>query len=343
MKALVTGVTGQDGAYLAKLLIESGFRVWGGARKHSGGSLWRLHKLDILSGIQLFNYENGKDGIISDLILEEDFDLLFHFAGSSYTVDSITNPQYTIETNTIGLVALLELVRKSRKKPAVFVAGSSEVFGNLILPKGLACDENTNVSPRNPYGISHSANMQIVEFYRDEYRLNINLGIFFNHESVLRSQQFLTRKLSMALSNMKKKKKINPIPVGNLDSIRDFGYAPYFMRGAYSLSQTHNSSNYIFNGGAIHNIREVLSIFANLAGFTPQFVGDGLQERCLDVDSGETLFYVSDAYYRKKDSHGNFGNSKRLEEVLGFNLYKPFVDIAREMLDFDFSESSYMS
>ena len=341
MKTLVTGVTGQDGAYLAKLLIESDCCVWGGVRKHSSGNLWRLEKLNILNDIKLFTYENGKGGAISDLILDEDFDYLFHFAGSSYTVDSVKNPQATFESNTIGLITLLELIRRSRKKPIIFIAGSSEVFGNVVLPKGLACDENTVISPRNPYGISHSANMQIVDFYRDEYGLNINLGIFFNHESALRSQQFLTRKLSIALSGMKKN--VTPIPLGNLDSVRDFGYAPNFMRAAFSLSKTYNSSNFIFSGGAVHSIREVVSIFAKLAGFTPQFVGNGLNERCLDLVSGETLFYVSDEYFRKKDTRGNFGNSKKLEEILGFSLFKPFIEIAGEMLDFDSSEKSIIS
>jgi|694.fasta_scaffold48168_5 GDPmannose 4,6-dehydratase len=338
MKALITGVSGQDGAYLAKLLCDSGVKVWGGVRKHSGESLWRLNLLGILNDINLFSHENGNGGAISDLLHGEDFDFLFHFAGNSYTIDSIENPRGTFETNTLGLLDILETIKRSNYRPNIFVAGSSEIFGDVVLPRAVPCDEETPVSPRNPYGISHSTNMQIVDFYRKEYGFKINLGIFFNHESAIRSQQFLTRKLSIALSSIKEDNK--PIPLGNLDSVRDFGYAPNFMRAAMALSKTHFSSNFIFSGGAIHSIREVVAIFATLAGFTPKFVGEGLNESCIDVKSGNTLFYVSEKYFRKRDTRGNFGNSKKLEDIIGFHLHKPLIEIAQEMIDFDSANHS---
>lgn len=334
MRFLITGITGQDGAYLADLLIQGGHEVFGGIRKSSSDNFWRLDHLDLTNKINFFSYEIGSDTSLVPIIDENNIDFIFHLAGNSFTIDSIDFPVSTIRTNTLGCIEVLEAIRTSRRRPGVFLANSSEIYGNSFLLEEERCDESTVPSPMNPYGFSHHFNLQIADYYRRNYSMEIWVGIFFNHESPLRTSRFLTRKLSKGFIALKNGV-AGVIELGNLNSFRDFGFAPVFMSAAIDLIKNSPPGNFIFSGGAYHSVREVVSFFAKGVGFDPVFVGEGLNEKCVDVKSGRVLASISSKFYRHIESRGSRGDPKKLEQLLQRSLHTPFEEISGKMLDYD--------
>jgi GDPmannose 4,6-dehydratase len=332
-KALITGVTGQDGAILADYLFKNNYEVYGASRRTSH-NLWRISELDLLNKINYLSYDATDSATIDFIINSHRFDFIYHFAGTSFTVDSLEFPQNTLITNINGTVSLLEAVRKFSPDSKVFIAGSSEVFSRTSGDDSLKLNEDSLRGPINPYGVSHLAVDAIVSIYRKTHNLKITLGIFFNHESEFRGLQFVTRKISNGIAEIKSGRK-DPIRLGNFSASRDWGCAHEFMHGVNVLMSQSKFSDYVFASGKSTSVRDLLTVSAAVAGFDPKFEGSGLKEVCFDSKSGTQLALSDQKFYRSIDPYMYVGDTTKLSTETGWKPTRKFTEVIEKMTKVD--------
>lgn len=330
--ALITGICGQDGAYLAKLLLENGIQVTGTCRKNSANYFWRLSQLGILDQVELVDLHIGQSPELNALIAERKFDWIFHLAGDSFTADSFVHPYRTLNTNIQGAVEILESVRACSQKTRIFLAGSSEIFQNdTAHPK--MCEEDSLVSPRNPYGVSQLANRGLARIYRDGYGIYVSYGILFNHESPLRADFFVTKKITSALSELKQGK-ARALRLGNLDASKDFGDSRDFVNAFVKILNVPNPSDFVVATGKLTKVREILEISAKLYGFDPVFIGAGLDEVCIDRNSGLKLAEIDSRFFRPLETNPVVGDSTKLRDLTGWRPEYSIHDTLSDMCSF---------
>jgi GDPmannose 4,6-dehydratase len=332
-KVLITGVTGQDGAILADYLFKNNFEVYGASRRTSH-NLWRINELELLNKINYLSYDATDSATIDFIINSHRFDYIYHFAGTSFTVDSLEFPQNTLITNINGTVSLLEAIRKFSPESKVFIAGSSEVFSRSAGHNLLKLNEESLRGPINPYGVSHLAVGAIISIYRKTHNLNISLGIFFNHESEFRGLQFVTRKISSGIAEIKSGRK-DPIRLGNFSASRDWSCAYEFMFGVSLLMNKSNFDDYVFASGKSNSVRDLLTVSASIAGFDPKFEGSGLDEVCFDFKSGAKLALSDQKFYRSIDPYMYVGDTTKLSTETGWKPTRKFTEVIEEMTKVD--------
>lgn len=338
MKALITGVTGQDGSILAKNLLAQDYQVFGGFRRGAQNS-WRMRELGLSHSLNFVNYDATDTSTIDYLVSQNNFDFIYHFAGSSFTLDSLNFPQNTLLTNINGTVSILEAVRKFSPETQVFIAGSSEIFDRTNLDYKKTISESSRRAPSNPYGVSHLAIESLVNIYRSEHGLNIVLGIFFNHESKFRSLQFVTRKITHGVAEIKLKGS-PPLLLGNFSATRDWGCAFEFMYGAQQLNESRASANFVFATGIASTVRDVLTIACKGAEIMPEFnIVEGA-EMCIDKVSGRTIAISDTRFFRKSDEISFTGDSSALFTAIGWRPTRDLNSIILEMTDQDLSRVS---
>ena len=337
-KVLITGVTGQDGAILADILSSKGFDIYGASRRNSH-NLWRINELDLTNKISFLNYDATDVSSIDYILSKHKFDSIFHFAGSSFTVDSLEFPQNTLITNINGTLSLLEAARKYSPVSKIFIAGSSEVFSRTTTLETLHINEKSSRSPVNPYGVSHLALDALVEIYRKTHGLKISLGIFFNHESKFRSLQFVTRKITSGLAEIKNGHDI-PLKLGNFSACRDWGCAVEFMEGASSLIENSIFGDFVFASGKSTTVRELLTQAAKAAGFKPSFDGIEFNEVCIDSKTGKILAVSDKKFYRETDSYKVVGDSSLILKATGWRPNRNILEVVEEMTFADIKRAS---
>lgn len=329
MKVLITGVTGQDGALLANKMHRQGYEVFGGFRRGAQNS-WRMRELSLNHSLNFVNYDATDTSTIDYLVSTHKFDYVYHFAGSSFTVDSLNFPQNTLLTNINGSVSLLEAIRKYSPSTQVFLAGSSEIYRRSLSESPMIANEEFEKGPSNPYGVSHLALTSLAEIYRTQHNLKITLGIFFNHESRFRSLQFVTRKISHGMAEIKIRN-ADPLKLGNFSAIRDWGCASEFMQAIQQLTEMKVSSNVVVATGTQSTVRKLIEASAITAGFKPFFSFDGGSEICVD-ESSERLLAVSDErFYRAGDTAPLIGDVSLLESIIGWKPTRSIHEVIQEM------------
>jgi GDPmannose 4,6-dehydratase len=333
--ALITGITGQDGALLAKELLGQGFEVSGTFRRGSGDNLWRLKELGILNyeELKLYEHEIGTNSAKYLKILENNFDYVFHLAGDSFTQDSFLHPYKTINTNIQGCLELLETLTAISSTSKVFIACSSEIFGRQVKDDVLV-DENSVINPMNPYGISHSTILNLSRMFRSSYSQFVSVGILFNHESEYRGEQFLTRKISKGFALIRAGFN-QAIEIGNLDVSRDWGSAKEFVGVFKQILDYKNSEDFVISTGKTVSVREIVIVAAQALGFDPEFQGSGLNETCIDRKSGKLLLKVSSRYIRKVESPSLVGNPEKAFKLIGWKPKISLEQVIREMCESD--------
>jgi GDPmannose 4,6-dehydratase len=328
-KVLITGVTGQDGAILADILSSKDFHIFGASRRNSH-NLWRINELDLINKISFLNYDATDVSSIDYILSKHKFESIFHFAGSSFTVDSLEFPQNTLITNINGTLSLLEAARKYSPESKIFIAGSSEVFSRTTTLETLHINEKSPRSPVNPYGVSHLAIDALVEIYRNSHGLQISLGIFFNHESKFRSLQFVTRKITSGLAQMKISYN-SPLKLGNFSASRDWSCAVEFMEGASLLMEKSIFDDFVFASGKSTTVRELLTQSAKVAGFEPSFEGIEFNEVCIDSKSGKILAVSDRKFYRETDSCKVVGDCSLISQAIGWRSKRDILEVVEEM------------
>ena len=331
-KNLIVGVTGQDGSLLANNLLEKGEKVIGTFRRGSDyGSkdkLWRLKELGINSQIIFEQLEINDPYYIQKIILKHKPDFIYHLAGYSFVGDSFESPISTISTNVNSTLYLLETLRQFNLKIPTFFSSSSEIFDTTdILDK----NESSKMSPKNPYGISKLAVFHLTKMYREVYKLPVSTGIFFNHESPYRSRNFVTRKISYNMARLSVFGG-EPFALGNIYMERDWSSASDFINGMILINQKNKSDDYVFSSGKLTSVKTLVSLAASEAGFDPVFEGDGLNEKCLDRETGKILMNIDKKYYRENDTIGMKGDPSKLRNTLYWTNQSSIQDEIKKMV-----------
>jgi len=331
--ALITGLTGQDGSLLAKLLLARGYRVVGTVRRSASATLWRLEELGIhpherlsLKSFDLLDAERARR-----LLDEAHPDEVYNFAAQSSVSASFDEPLLTLQAVGAAPLQLLEAIRRLDPKIRFFQASSAEMFG---MPRVVPQDEDTPLCPRTPYGAAKVYAHWTTLSYRDTYGMFACSAILYNHESALRSREFVTRKITDSVAKIRLGK-LDCLRLGRLDTRRDWGYAPQYVEAMHRMMQAEVPATYVLATGRTTSIRDFASMAFRAADFEIEFRGRGLEEIAVDRKSGRTVIRVDPALYRPVEAEQLVGNPARARAALGWEPSTPLDRICTEMVEAD--------
>ena len=344
--ALITGITGQDGSYLAELLLEKGYDVWGIIRRSSNINTTRIEHIfnqlhlrygDLTDGINLLNvFHEIKNKYCTNANNVENLNVfeIYNLAAMSHVKVSFDMPEYTGNVDALGTLRILETMRNCGlplNKMRFYQASTSEMFGKVVeIPQ----KETTPFYPRSPYGVAKLYGHWITKNYRESYGMYACSGILFNHESPRRGHNFVTRKITIALGNILKGVQ-DRLVLGNLDSLRDWGHAKDYVNGMWLMLQQDVPDDYILATHEEHSVREFVEKSFALKGFDIKWKGTGLDEIGYDANTGRELVFVSEKYFRPAEVDELLGDSTKAQTCLGWVPKHSFDDLVREMVDED--------
>lgn len=336
MKVVITGISGQDGAWLAKNLLEDGHEVHGFVRRGSLPKTPRTDYLNITDKITFHQVELTEFGNVFSILNELKPNYIYNMAAQSFVADSFKFPFLTHQINLTGYMNIIESVRLLGLDVNIYQASTSEMFGtvdNCIL------DESSNLSPRSPYANSKVAAHHIGQNYREAYGMNIRNGILFNHESELRGREFVTRKVTLQLAEIKVGKR-ETVQLGNLNSVRDWGYAEDYVQAMRMINEAHSSDDYVVATNQVHSIRDLVSIAGRNFGFEIQFEGEGLNEVGIDTKTGNTIVLVDPTYFRPSDVTYLQGDYGKIQSAFGWQPTTNFENMIDKMCDADLQRAN---
>ena len=338
--ALITGITGQDGSYLAELLLQKNYIVYGIIRRASDINTQRIDHLYSNNNLKLeYGDMTDSSNLLHILykIKASNFDLerleIYNLAAMSHVKVSFDMPEYTANADGIGVLRLLEAIRSSgmMNKTRFYQASTSELYG---LVQEVPQKETTPFYPRSPYGVAKLYGFWITKNYRESYNMFATNGILFNHESPRRGPTFVTRKITKGL-NMILKGERDKLVMGNLDAKRDWGHAKDYVEGMWRILQGDEPDDYVLSTNEFHSVREFIEKAFALKGFNIKWKGTGLDEVGYDENTGKELIFVSDKYFRPAEVEELLGDSTKAREELGWKPQYSFDDLVQEMVDLD--------
>jgi len=318
-KALISGITGQDGSYLAELLLSKGYEVHGLIRRSSSFNTERIDHLyqdPHVNGVKLFlHYADLSDSAsLTRLVHEVQPDEVYHLGAQSHVRVSFDIPEYTGDVTAIGTTRLLEAIRETAPKARFYQASSSEMYG---LVQAVPQREDTPFYPRSPYGAAKVYSYWMTVNYRESYKMHASNGILFNHESPRRGETFVTRKITRALARIKAGLQ-KELYLGNLDAKRDWGYAPEFVEAMWLMLQQDQGDDYVVATGETHSVREFLEVaFA-----------------CANLDWNQYV-KIDPRYYRPAEVDLLIGDASKARKILGWQAKTPFAELVRIMVKAD--------
>ena len=337
--ALITGITGQDGSYLAELLLEKGYEVWGIIRRSSNINTDRIEHIfdklnlrygDLSDGINLTNIFNE----IKTTHIELDILEVYNLAAMSHVKISFDMPEYTGDVDGLGTLRVLEALRHSgipQNKIRFYQASTSELYGKVVeVPQ----KETTPFYPRSPYGVAKLYGFWITKNYRESYGMFACSGILFNHESPRRGHNFVTRKITIGLGNILNGKQ-DKLVLGNIDSLRDWGHAKDYVYGMWLILQKDTPDDYVLSTNEYHSVREFVEKSFLLKGFTIQWKGHGINEIGYDTTTGRELIFISEKHFRPAEVEELLGDSTKARTELGWVPNYSFDDLVKEMVEHD--------
>jgi GDPmannose 4,6-dehydratase len=335
-KALITGITGQDGSYLAELLLEKGYEVHGIIRRSSNFNTNRIEHLyqdPHLDNVRLIlHYGDLTDSSnISRLIEKIKPDEIYHLGAQSHVRISFDIPEYTADVTGLGTLRILDAIKETGFKTKFYQASSSEMFGKVLeIPQ----KETTPFYPRSPYGCAKIFAYWITKNYRESYNLFACNGILFNHESPRRGETFVTRKITRGLTRIKLGLE-EKIYLGNLEAKRDWGYAKDFVEGMYLMLQQENPDDYILATGETHSVREFVELTAQLLDFNLAWEGEGLNEKGIDKKSGQVIVEIDPKYFRPAEVDFLIGDASKAKRILSWEPKTKFHELIKIMVEAD--------
>ena len=339
-KALITGITGQDGSYLAELLLNKGYEVHGVKRRSSifnteridhlykdpneGKTNFYLHYGDMTDGSSLTN-------IIQKILPDE----IYNLAAQSHVAVSFEQPEYTANSDAIGCLRVLESIRflNLKKKTKFYQASTSELYG---LVQATPQNEKTSFYPRSPYGVSKLFAYWITVNYREAYGIHASNGILFNHESPIRGETFVTRKITRALSRIKIGLQ-KTLYLGNLDAKRDWGHAKDYARAQWMILQNQKPDDFVIATGEQHSVREFVNVTAKTLGIKIEWIGKGLKE--VGRYNNKDIIKIDPRYFRPTEVDSLIGDSTKAKKILGWNSEITFEEMVKEMATKDLEKA----
>lgn len=335
-KALITGITGQDGSYLAELLLEKGYEVHGIMRRASTFNTERidhLYKDPHIKNVRLFlHFGDLSDGSNLNRLLEKiKPDEIYHLGAQSHVRVSFDIPEYTADVTGIGTLRLLDAIREAGIKTKFYQASSSEMFGKAV---EIPITETTPFHPRSPYGCAKVYAYWVTKNYRESYDMFASNGILFNHESPRRGETFVTRKITIGLNKIKKGI-LDKIYLGNLDAKRDWGYAKDYAEGMWLMLQQDKPDDYILATNETHSVREFVEEAAKLLGFDIVWEGIGIKEKGIDKKTGKIIIEIDKRYFRPAEVDILLGDYSKAKEKLNWKPKTTFKDLVKIMVEAD--------
>jgi GDPmannose 4,6-dehydratase len=335
-KALITGITGQDGSYLVELLLQKGYEVHGIIRRASNFNTNRIE------GVYEDKHNNPKlnlhfgdlsDTSVTDkLIREIQPDEVYNLGAMSHVKVSFDIPEYTANVTGVGVLRILEAIRNYAPNTRFYQASSSEMFGKVAeTPQ----KETTPFYPRSPYGVAKLYGYWITVNYRESYNLHLSNGILFNHESPRRGRTFVTRKITRGLANIKLENQ-ESLYMGNLDAKRDWGHAKDYVEMMWMILQQDAGDDYVVATGETHSVREFIELSAKELDMEIEWKGSGVNEVGIDKKSGKEIIKIDPQYFRPTEVDLLLGDPTKAKKKLGWVPKYSFHDLVKEMVDFDF-------
>lgn len=327
--ALITGITGQDGAYLVKLLLEKGYRVYGSYRRLSMPNFWRLEELGIKNHLRFVEMDLHDTGNIIRVLEKIKPDEVYNLAAQSFVAVSFEEPILTGEVTALGTARILEAIRIVDHKIKFYQASSSEMFGKV---QETPQNEKTPFYPRSPYAAAKLYAHWMTINYREAYHIFACSGILFNHESPLRGIEFVTRKITDAVARIKYGL-LKGLELGTLDASRDWGYAPEYVESMWLMLQQKRPDNYVVATGKNSSVRDFVTHAFEYAGFRLEWQGNGYKEIARDKKNGKVLVRSAKRFYRPAEVNELLGDYAKAKKVLGWKPgtgFKKLVEIMTE-------------
>ena len=331
MKAVITGISGQDGYFLSQLLLSKGYEVHGILRRNSSMTQGTVDLLSERIRKQItIHYGDITDGhFLSNLLQKEKPEELYHLAAQSFVGYSFQNALSTYDANIGGTLNVCNAIKDSSPGTWMYFAATSELFGQ---PKETPQNEMTPFFPRSPYAVSKLAGIWTVRTYREAYKLFMSNGILFNHESEVRGPEFVTRKITRSVAKIYRGSK-DPLILGNLDAVKDWGYGKDYVEGMWKMLQQDCPDDFVLGTGESHTVRDFVEAAFNEIGITLEWVGSGLNE--VGLSKGETMVKVSKEFYRPLESDNYRADYSKAKKKLKWEPKTKFRDIVRIMVKND--------
>ena len=335
-KALITGITGQDGSYLTELLLDKGYEVHGIIRRASTfntGRIDHLYKDPHLEGVRLFlHYGDLTDSSNLSRLLEKIVpDEIYNLGAQSHVRVSFDVPEYTADTDALGVLRLLDAIKETGLKSRFYQASTSELFG---LVQEVPQTEKTPFYPRSPYAVAKLYGFWIVKNYRESYGLHASNGILFNHESPRRGETFVTRKITMAVARIHRGLQ-DCLYMGNIDARRDWGYARDYVRMMWMMLQQEKPDDYVVATGEMHTVREFIEKSFGHVGRSIEWRGKGVDEVGIDTTTGKTVVRIDPRYFRPAEVEQLLGNPAKAMRQLGWVPEVKFEQLVKLMTEGD--------
>ena len=332
--ALITGITGQDGSYLAELLLSKGYDVHGTIRRSSVDYRERIAHLEGQPNFHLHYADLGDSMSLIQVMNKIRPDEVYNLAAQSHVQVSFDSPEFTADVDATGVLRILEAIRQAglAETCRMYQASTSELYGKV---EEVPQNENTPFHPYSPYAVAKQYGYWIVREYRDAYNMFCCNGILFNHESERRGETFVTRKITLAAARIRQGKQ-EKLYLGNLSSLRDWGYAKDYVECMWLILQNERPDDYVIATGVQHSVREFCQLAFREAGIELEFVGEGANEKGIDKATGRVLVEVSPDFYRPTDVVNLWGDPTKAKATLGWNPTKTsFEELVRIMVEHD--------
>lgn len=331
--AIVTGISGQDGAYLAELLLDKGYRVVGCYRRTSSVNFWRIEELGIQSASQLSLVEHELTDLGSsiNLIKRTEPDEIYNLAAQSFVGVSFDQPAATAQITGVGALNLLEAIRLVNPKIRFYQASTSEMFGKV---QAIPQDETTPFYPRSPYGVAKLYAHWMTVNYRESYGIFGASGILFNHESPLRGREFVTRKITDSVAKIKLGK-LQCIELGNLDAKRDWGFAKEYVDGMYRMLQIDEPDTFVLATSRTQSVRDFVAMAFKAAAMPIDWLGSGPDETGVDMANGKTVVRINRKFHRPAEVDLLIGNAAKAKAKLGWAPETTLEQLCAMMVEAD--------
>ena len=331
--ALITGITGQDGAYLAQLLLDKGYTVYGAYRRTSSVNFWRIDELGIQQhpNLHLVEYDLTDLGASIALVQKVQPTEIYNLAAQSFVGVSFEQPSTTAQITGLGALNLLEAIRLVNPKIRFYQASTSEMFGKV---QAIPQEESTPFYPRSPYGVAKLYAHWMTVNYRESYNIFGASGILFNHESPLRGREFVTRKITDAVAKIQLGQ-LDVLELGNLDAKRDWGYAKEYVEGMWRMLQVDEPDTFVLATNRTETVRDFVRMAFKGAGVSVDFQGSAEDETAVDVATGKTVVRVNPKFYRPAEVDLLIGNPTKAKNVLGWAPQTTLEQLCQMMVEAD--------
>jgi GDPmannose 4,6-dehydratase len=328
-KCIITGVNGQDGSYLAELLLDKGYEVHGTIRRSSSFNTWRIDHIREHKNFY-WHYADVTDPVsISNLISKIKPEEFYNLAAQSHVKISFEIPYYTGQVDAIGTLNVIEAIRIHSPNTRLYQASTSELYGMIQEP---IQSETTPFYPRSPYGVAKLYGFWIIKNYREAYNIFACNGILFNHTSPRRGENFVEKKIVDSLVDISKGNK-ETLTLGNLNSKRDIGHAREYVEGMWRMLQQETPDDFVLASGITYSIREIAECVYEILGGKLKWIGEGLEEKGVDINTGKTIISVDPKYFRPTEVEVLIGNPKKAKEILGWERKMTIREILEEMVN----------